>query len=268
MLVEEFDWLEDTDRACIAEMRAKLIERGRRVPEEMPELGGPLRLLRFIQGYDFDVGEATELYESMMVWRAKKDVNTIRAWLLERWNDDIHQIEGIPMWDEVQACVPTRQNVRSDRSPHVFVIESTGKIDAAALVEIGEAEYKAYTMYVMEHKSILLDRLSREQRMVVKTSQIRDMVDAPITSWLFNRGAFPMTQSTIKMAQGAYPETVDKIFIVHAPWLMSNIWKIVQSWMAPKTREKVFVFSSDEEANTELAKHLALADIFGAAPES
>jgi hypothetical protein len=267
MLVEDFDWLEDTDRQAIAEMRAELLERGRRVPEEMPELGGPLRLLRFIQGYDFDVGKATELYESMMVWRAKKGVDTIRAWLLERWNDDIHQIEGVPQWDAVQACVPTRQNVRSDRSPHVFVIESTGKINAAALVEVGETEYKAYTMYVMEHKSILLDRLSREQRMVVKTSQIRDMVDAPITSWLYNRGAFPMTQSTIKMAQGAYPETVDKIFVVHAPWLMSKVWGIVQSWMAPKTREKVFVFASDEEANAELAKHLALEDVFGATPE-
>tara|TARA_B110000977_G_scaffold134306_1_gene170939 strand:+ start:167 stop:544 length:378 start_codon:yes stop_codon:yes gene_type:complete len=77
---------------------------------------------------------------------------------------------------------------------------------------------------MMEHKSILLDRLSREQKMIVKTSQIRDLLDAPISSWLYNRGAFPMVQSTIKMAQGAYPETVDKIYVVNTPWLMSTVW--------------------------------------------
>jgi hypothetical protein len=142
MLTAEFDWLSDDERAAIAGMRAQLLERGQAIPEEQIELGGPLRLLRFAQGFDFDLTAASDLYISMMAWRKKKNVDAVRTWLLERWDDDVHAIEGIPHDAIVQACAPTRQNVITEKSPHIFVIESTGKIDAAALVEVGEKQYK------------------------------------------------------------------------------------------------------------------------------
>jgi hypothetical protein len=55
-----------------------------------PELVGDLRLLRFLEGYNNDVGQATEAFVGMLGWRQRNGMDAVRDRLVSAWDDDLH----------------------------------------------------------------------------------------------------------------------------------------------------------------------------------
>ena len=45
--------------------------------------------------------------------------------------------------------------------------------------------------------------------------------------------------------QWFYPESMQKMYIVNAPWVFKMIWKVVRPWLHPITQEKIHVCGSN-----------------------
>ena len=99
------------------------------------------------------------------------------------------------------------------------------------------ADPSEFEKHNMEHKAILMDRLSRERGYLVKMIAVRDMTGLGYKH-VGSKGVAVMT-SVLKMMQGAYPEVIENIFIVNAPWVFSTLWRLVKPFVAPRTIEKV-----------------------------
>lgn len=52
------------------------------------------------------------------------------------------------------------------------------------------------------------------------------------------------------MATAHYPETVERIFVVGAPYFFSTIWALVMRWFDPATTRKIFVLQADQVTAT------------------
>ena len=62
-----------------------------------------------------------------------------------------------------------------------------------------------------------------------------------------SKGVTVMT-SVLKMMQGAYPEVIENIFIVSAPWVFSTLWRLVKPFVAPRTIEKIKIMGTADTA--------------------
>ena len=48
-----------------------------------------------------------------------------------------------------------------------------------------------------------------------------------------------MMKISIGISQKYYPETLEKMFIINAPWLFRTIWTIVKGWLHKNTSRKI-----------------------------
>jgi hypothetical protein len=129
----------------------------------------------------------------------------------------------------------------SGRGGHIVTLEMTGQGDPGALLsELPLEDYIDFEKQNMEHKAILLDRRSRELGYLVKLIAIRDMTGLGMKH-CGSRGVGMMT-SVLKMMQGAYPEVIENIFMINAPWVFATLWAVVKPFVAPRTIEKVCVY--------------------------
>lgn len=62
-----------------------------------------------------------------------------------------------------------------------------------------------------------------------------------------SKGVTVMT-SVLKMMQGAYPEVIENIFIVSAPWVFATLWRLVKPFVAPRTIEKIKIMGAADTA--------------------
>ncbi|KAK3939020.1 CRAL-TRIO domain-containing protein [Diplogelasinospora grovesii] len=53
-------------------------------------------------------------------------------------------------------------------------------------------------------------------------------------------------QAASQLATAHYPETLDRIFIIGAPYFFSTVWGWVKRWFDPITVSKIFILSSSE----------------------
>mmetsp|Transcript_4086 Transcript_4086/g.5364 ORF Transcript_4086/g.5364 Transcript_4086/m.5364 type:complete len:424 (+) Transcript_4086:88-1359(+) len=53
-----------------------------------------------------------------------------------------------------------------------------------------------------------------------------------------------------------YPEILAKVFIVNAPRIFSGVWKIIKSWLDPRTTSKFEIFSSMISAKSHILEYI------------
>jgi len=136
---------------------------------------------------------------------------------------------------------------RSPKSGHLVTIEFTGIGDPGTMLDaLTLDEYITFEKHNMEHKAILLDRLSREKGCLVKMIAVRDMAGLGYKH-VGSKGVTVMT-SVLKMMQGAYPEVIENIFIVSAPWVFATLWRLVKPFVAPRTIEKIKIMGAADTA--------------------
>ena len=129
---------------------------------------------------------------------------------------------------------------------HLLVIEFTGKSNPKALLSALTLEqYIEFELHNMEHKSVLLDRLSRERGYLVKIISVRDMAGLGMQH-CSTRGASLIT-SVLKIMSVQYPEVIRNIVFVNAPWIFSALWKALKPVVAARTVAKILFFDRGSE---------------------
>lgn len=59
-----------------------------------------------------------------------------------------------------------------------------------------------------------------------------------------------LLQTASSMATAHYPETVERIFVVGAPYFFPTIWSLVTRWFDPATTRKIFVLQTSQATAT------------------
>ena len=134
----------------------------------------------------------------MLKWRSRNDMDAVRRRLVDSWRDDLHAYDdtAVPHKATVAAhmpgarwnlayCDPPNSSNDEDgqqqggdrfQAGHLVVLECPGRSDPAALLAaLTLDDYLTFEKHNMEHKSVLLDRLSRERGYLVKIVSVRDM---------------------------------------------------------------------------------------------
>jgi hypothetical protein len=186
------------------------------------------------------------------------------------WDDDLHTYSelSLPFKTTVLQHMPLQLNfaysepnaatqAAGKRAGHLVTVEYTGLSDPSALLDsLTLDQYIEFEKHNMEHKAILLDRISRERGYLVKMISMRDMTGMGYKH-VGGKGVTIMT-SVLKMMQGAYPEVIENIFIINAPWIFATLWGLVKPFVAPRTIEKIKIFGASSEKG---AKELLVARI-------
>jgi hypothetical protein len=107
----------------------------------------------------YNVDEAAERYIQFLAWRRKEKLDDIRAEIArENWTP-----REVPHYKTLAKFWTIRMYWSKDREGNPVVYDCLGKVKAAELLAaLNEADIIRFHLYVMEHKQMLLDRLSRE----------------------------------------------------------------------------------------------------------
>lgn len=91
----------------------------------------------------------------------------------------------------------------------------------------------------MEHAARRAREKSKELGRTVDTFfNIMDLAGGGAAHWKVLEYAKPMTF----VDQNYYPERLGAFYIINAPWMFPVVWKVVKSWLDPRTQSKVSIY--------------------------
>lgn len=256
---EDLHFLTSHQKLLVDQMREFVAARCKDPIPPFLELCGDLRLYRFIEGYNGDITSATDAYITMMQWRSDNGLDAIRTFLVDNWNDDLREID-VPNMKVILQYMPMRLNWCWSMEGHLVTIEFTGCADPVALLnEVSVLEFTGFEIIKMEHKSILMDRRSRLIGKMVKIVSLRDMSGLGFRH--LTQSNISLMRIVIKIMSSAYPEVMQNIIIVRAPWLFSTLWHAIKPMLSPRTIEKVQIFGVKDDSVSTILSLIATEDV-------
>ncbi|KAL8273657.1 hypothetical protein Esti_002479 [Eimeria stiedai] len=254
---------------------------------EVPELAGSVRLLRFLQGFDFDVNAATEAYRRHMKWRADMGLDAHRRRVVVESMLLPMRPEAAPRHLEVSRFFPTNPVLRLEGKD---VVEGEALVAAAAAASApGDPNslLKAITDEALNQ--VLLDkhgniisierpgRLDASGLLVAVTEEdfllwhsfvldfrcmLLDMLSRKfnrmvrmtsivdlqgLSARILNRRALNLLRRTISAASENYPESIGAMYFINTPRTFSTIWSAMKGWLRQRTIGKITLLGGDAE---------------------
>lgn len=232
--------------------------------EKYPDVYSDLRLLRFLRkSKERDVNAAAERYRTFLDWRAKNEVDNIRA-MIENFSDSF-----TPM-DERLQIVATYFPMNFE-----YLIQTTDESNEGgkslvkpAILNVGEFNTRGITDEILASESdvALEDFLNywiflyesihvRLYQQTIQFGQMTFLDEVCDLSGLSLQQFSPSFVTTVmspwlKMTQAYYPETTRRIYILHPPAIVKVAWKLVTPLLSQGTIDKIsFVRKFDGSAS-------------------
>ena len=111
--------------------------------------------------------------------------------------------------------------------------------------------------YVTNFTQRLCTRVQRHGNVIDKSVNIVDLSNVGLRKFWNLRSLLGTASS---MATAHYPETVERIFVVGAPYFFPTIWSFITRWFDPATTKKICVLSASE-ATEKLMEFIAPEDL-------
>ncbi|GLU20819.1 hypothetical protein SLE2022_370000 [Rubroshorea leprosula] len=95
--------------------------------------------------------------------------------------------------------------------------------------------------------------------------QEKFVVIGDLDGWGYANSDVHGYMAALSIVQDYYPERLEKLFIVHAPYLFMTVWKIVYPFIDNKTKKKI-VFVENKKLKSTLLEEIdesQLSDIYG-----
>eukprot|EP00474_Spongospora_subterranea_P004597 CRZ05055.1 hypothetical protein [Spongospora subterranea] len=62
-----------------------------------------------------------------------------------------------------------------------------------------------------------------------------------------SKNVYQYIKSCAEIDQKYYPEALNRMFVVNAPFLFSAIWRVIKPWVEPRTSEKISITRNGNE---------------------
>lgn len=202
-------------------------------------------LLRFLVARSYDPQAAYKQYSASAAWRRK--VALVQTYD----NTDIQVFERMnrvqPQW--------TGHRDRTGIPVNVYVLSEIRPEDLAQVAkeDPGLSSVFLPAEYITNFAHPLCNRVQNDGIVINKSTNIVDLSNVGLRKFWNLRS---LLQTASSMATAHYPETVERIFIVGAPYFFPTIWSLVTRWFDPATTKKIFVLSASE-ATEKLTEFIA-----------
>ncbi|KAL8435858.1 hypothetical protein ACSSS7_002146 [Eimeria intestinalis] len=255
---------------------------------EVPELAGSVRILRFLQGFDFNANAASEAYRRHMKWRADMGLDAHRRRIVVESMLLPMRPEAAPRHLEVSRFFPTNPVLRLEGKE---VVDGEALVAAAAAASApGDPNslLKAMTNEALDqvlldkHGNIisierpgrldasgLLGAVTEEDfllwhsfvldfrcmlldvlsRKFNRMVRMTSILDLQgLSAKILNRRALNLLRRTISAASENYPESIGAMYFINTPRTFSTIWSAMKGWLRQRTIGKITLLGSDAEA--------------------
>ncbi|KAI1426635.1 CRAL-TRIO domain-containing protein [Xylaria sp. FL1777] len=243
--------LTDDEAEALVEFKALLEEDGLYKPGPPPSHDDPT-LLRFLRARKWVPQDAYVQFSDTEKFRDANEMENLYA------NIDIDLYE-------TSRKVYPRFTGRRDKRGIPFYIFSIGHLDSKRVSEYEKSTEAAYSKTKTDGKTptrllplfALYENLTRFSQPLTSECIDRKPPNTPITlstnivdishvslRMFWNLKAH--MQAASQLATAHYPETLDRIFIIGAPYFFSTVWGWVKRWFDPVTVSKIFVLSDND----------------------
>ncbi|KAL7067960.1 CRAL/TRIO domain-containing protein [Cryptosporidium serpentis] len=214
----------------------------------------PLRLYRFLLGYSFKIDYATDAFSKHINWRKEYNMDSvIRPYVITNMIPN-NNIEMAPLHNIIVKYYPCNLLLRENdlkKTPlfdlfgNVICIERFGLLDETRLLgAVKVEELLLWYAYHMEYRCILLDKLSYENKNLVRATCIVDLYGLSI-SQVHSSHMISILRRMIQLTSDNYPEGMSYVIFVNAPRFFSVVWNSFKVLLAARTVEKIIVLDDD-----------------------
>lgn len=194
-----------------------------------------LMLIQFVRGYAYEkenwVARAHEMVGKALEWREKNGIDTICNRSLDK------RAEFKKTWvTMVTGEDPKGRLITVDRLGSIKPSDLLDKFTVEEL-QLHHAQNQEY-ICKMKRKAN-----AKSGHRMYKTVSILDLdgIGMGHSSGKFTGPA----RSVMDIDQWFYPESLQKMYVVNAPWVFKALWAIVRPWLHPITQSKIQVCSSN-----------------------
>lgn len=211
-----------------------------------PELTGDIRLLRYLRSREANVAEAAKAFRAHLEWRKANGVDAIR----QRVVDEKMTLDWslYPRGAEVEACCPMVLHAGFSKQGHLVQLDNMGLVTPSAVTGkqgMGLEAFSVAVIYMLEARNKLQDDLSRETGKMVRTVQIRDMMQVTTSMVTSNK---KVATSIMSMAGDNYPESIDKMVFINAGSAFKLVMASFKAVAPARTVARFLTFKEDAEA--------------------
>jgi len=204
--------------------------------------------LKFLVGHNLNVKTAFNLMQQCSKWRFEKKVDT----LYERYSADSSISTRF-----AKAYFPATILGR-DPEGRPICLNQMGVVDYPKIMqEFGIEKVIEYSIYTCEEA--MRDNPLKQNIIVLNLGQ-EGHPNPPFTSIFEVGGWVSALLSYVQALSGVvdpyYPETTYKMIFLNAPSMFWASWKVAQTFLHERTRQKVEVYSSAESSNKRMQELL------------
>lgn len=226
---------------------------------------GDRRMLRFLRGQGHDVEKTAEKLKGFLMFRDEKKVDDIRNELLFT---PLSSPLQFPHAEKILKA--TKHDILApactDSLGNPLATEYYAFDGAKFVEEVKKEEYLLFMLYCFEYRNLVLEQMSHNKEkenlrrikeralprregeteteldeeetygVILRINIIRDFSGLSMSNFL--RTQTIMTW-VLELASNNYPETLERSFIVNAPWFFSTIWLVLSSVLEQRTVDKM-----------------------------
>lgn len=250
------------EQADLNEVRTRLKDEIAQSPP-YPEVIGDRKIIRFLQGHDYNIDKVCELYGKFLKYRKEMNVNEIRRHIVELGAD--HPLK-FPKGELILSLMPQLVMAPDalDLQQCPLCVEQYNFSPSELFEKITLQDYITYVIYSLEYRQLLLDQLSEERErefLRTLTDEQKESEDGPIYGQLayscvirdlhgvgwehLGAKGQEIIRVVVSLASDNYPELMRRTYMINTPWIFNTVWYFVKGLLAPKTIAKVAVMGSN-----------------------
>ncbi|KJH49779.1 CRAL/TRIO domain protein [Dictyocaulus viviparus] len=203
-------------------------------------------ILRWAQGYDFDLDEASAQLRRHLKFRRFYDL------------DNVHKIEE---HDILMRYFPIGLVGETGKENTLLVIECAGRIDFLGILKS------------VQMSDFLIQRFRLQEKMLAEMNHLEEKTGKQAAViYILDLEGLKFETSLLSIVTGPYrilwtsvytnyPEWVSQMLIVNAPSFISLLWKGIAPFIPERTRNKVKICRANSDWKTTLQKYAKAENI-------
>ncbi|CAI4225773.1 unnamed protein product [Auanema sp. JU1783] len=195
------------------------------------QFGTEFNLLRWAQGYGFDIDEASEELTRHLKFRRFYDLDNA---------------EKIKEHEILKKYFPIGLVGETGVDNNLLVIECAGRIDLMGILKSVHLSDFLIQRYRFQEKMLMamneLEKRSGKQAAVIYILDLEGLKFDPCLLSIVT-GPYRILWASVYTN---YPEWIDKMFVINAPSFMTILWKAIGPLLPERTRNKVRIFGTHD----------------------
>ncbi|ODM94504.1 SEC14-like protein 2 [Orchesella cincta] len=196
-------------------------------------------LIRFLRARDYDIPNAEKMLRNAVQWREATDINNYMKWKFP---------------SNYEKDLPYRLFGKCNEGAAICWV-FVGKWTTKKFVDNDEGEQVLrYEFAMMERGLRIIAESGRAGTIVLDMEGLTLAQATHIPS-------LKLSFNALQTVEQCYPEIAKAIYVINVPWVFSFAYNFVKSIIAPRTMEKIKIFSYKEEWQAEFLKRFPIDSI-------